>query len=255
VILRLYFFLLLSACGELAPQLVEGVSYELRQDTVKLSVDLHAALALTDAQSIPLKEYGSLQLLPRSASSKGSTMVISIEQSAMSATNALYLDQTTSLPNHQQIPRFSALEMRTVKNKISRDLTGYMFFTMDTRKRYVGAAVELSYFAESLPAELVVVQKLRTMAGEEIGVVALYGPSKDSTGGIFVLCDLDGLVKMGAQQESDRAKQLTQNFTLYHGLLPVEESAANQSTYGEGLNLSALLNKIKADGKTAGLGE
>jgi hypothetical protein len=250
---------MLFSCGQIAPQLAQSVGYQVQQDTVTFTVDLHPALGLNESQTIPLKDFGSLQVHP-GTNGQGMNLSLAVRQSTLDSTESFYLDHTANLPNSQSIPVESPQDFRMVKNRISNYFTGYMFFTMDAKQRYIGAALDISYFAESVPAGLVVQENLRNSAGEQVGLIVLYGPSEEknsaaqrSPGGVFVLLNAHALVKSGTARDENGAISLVQNFTLYHGLYPTEHAVANQSAFSDYSRIDQLLLQVKADGKAAGM--
>jgi hypothetical protein len=250
---------LVMSCGDLGPQFVEGVGYKLEQDTVQLNVEMHPSLNLNNSVTIPLQQYGTLQLFSNGGG-KGLSVQMLVNQSAIVSSDALYLTETARLPNLQQLPGISAQDMRVVKNRISSDITGYLFFTMDPKNRVIGAAADISYFADSVPADLVIMQKLRNQAEEEVGIVALYGPTKESegknlpsSGGIFVLIKMPELLKTAQLVEHDKAKRVDQTFTLYKGLMPAEDTSSNMTGYDDRLRLEELLKQVREKGEEMGL--
>lgn len=178
-------------------QLVRNFQWTLADNAVTLDTEFSTEVTLNVEVEVPVKEYGVIRFVPATAE-KGFRIVTDLNLGAFVDSEILRLRKTATLPNGRPFHTFVASELNELRFKLPERPTAYGYFGLETGKRYLGAAVDLTFVDKEFPEGLSVSQQIVDSSQRVLGVVTLYGPQMENgtvkvPGGVFLVTNLSTL--------------------------------------------------------------
>jgi hypothetical protein len=241
-------------CGAGQSQFIKDFSVRFVDNDVTVSAEFSKAVPLNSELEVPIKNFGSIKLIPASAD-KGFQIQTTLNSSAW-IDKELLNNKVSALPNGSSFPAFVTTDLALKNVSKGKQFSTNIYLGTVPAKKYLGAGIELQFLDSRFPSSLTLSQKILDANQREIGAVTLYGPLVKggevvAPGGLFFVTDV-GLLKPAAQFASTA---VTKRIPLmpYDGVDVRASNSTVEREYKKPSNLLKLLNLFNAQGREHGV--